>query len=116
MGDESVHLLFSMNRWEMRTKIIDLLKVGTNVVSDRYAYSGAAYSAAKGLDFDWCLGADRGLLQPDLVIYFDISAKDIANRAGFGDERFEKIEFQEKVGDQFRKFAAKGTAEADFLN
>jgi len=44
------------------------------MVCDRYAYSGVAYSVAKGLDFDWCLGVDRGLVQPDLVLYLDFSA------------------------------------------
>ena len=55
MGDEAVHLLFSMNRWETNSHLINMLQSGTNVVCDRYAYSGVAYSAAKGLSFDWCL-------------------------------------------------------------
>lgn len=93
MGNEAVHLLFSMNRWETKTQIIQKLEQGINVVCDRYAYSGVAYSAAKGLDFDWCLGADRGLLRPDIVFYIDVSAETIASRSGFGDERFERQEF-----------------------
>ena len=47
MGNEAVHLLFSMNRWEMKQQLTDLLASGTNVVCDRYAYSGVAYSVAK---------------------------------------------------------------------
>ena len=66
---------------------------GTNFVCDRYAYSGVAYSGAKGLDFQWCLNADRGLLKPDLVIYMDLDMETIKKRAGFGDERYEKVEF-----------------------
>ena len=93
MGDEAVHLLFSMNRWETKTQIIDKLKQGTTIVCDRYAYSGVAYSSAKGLPFDWCLGADRGLLRPDLVFFIDISSEAISGRSGFGEEIFEKIEF-----------------------
>ena len=64
-----------MNRWENKGWLAKELAKGANVVCDRYAYSGVSYSAAKGLDFDWCLGADRGLVQPDLVLYFDISAE-----------------------------------------
>ena len=97
MGNEAVHLLFSMNRWEMNTKLKELLTNGTNVVCDRYAYSGAAYSMAKGLSYEWCVGADRGLVQPDLVLYFDVSAEKLAQRGGYGDERFERLEFQQKV-------------------
>ena len=47
MGNEAVHLLFSMNRWEMKKQLTDILASGTNVVCDRYAYSGVAYSVAK---------------------------------------------------------------------
>ena len=47
MGNEAVHLLFSMNRWEMKRQLTDLLSRGVNVVCDRYAYSGVAYSVAK---------------------------------------------------------------------
>jgi len=93
MGDEAVHLLFAMNRWEMKKVILGKLNQGINIVCDRYAYSGVAYSAAKGLDFDWCLGADRGLIRPDLVFYIDIGAQKLAQRSGFGEERFEKVEF-----------------------
>ena len=70
MGKEAAHLLFSMNRWEEKQEIIDTLESGTNIICDRYAYSGISYSVAKGLSVEWCCGADRGLVQPDLVIYF----------------------------------------------
>jgi dTMP kinase len=30
------------------------LRAGTTLVVDRYSYSGVAFSAAKGLDLDWC--------------------------------------------------------------
>ena len=70
---------------------------------------------AKGLDFDWCLGADRGLVQPDLVIYFDISAEKLAQRSGFGEERFEKIEFQQKVEEAYNRFRDGGISHQEFL-
>lgn len=93
MCNESVHLLFAMNRWEYNNQLIDKLNQGVNIVCDRYAYSGVAYSAAKGLDFEWCLGADRGMLRPDFVFYMDVKAEETAKREGFGDERFEKQDF-----------------------
>ena len=74
IGHEVAHLLFSMNRWEEKKQIIDMLGSGVNVICDRYAYSGVAYSIAKDLGFEWCLGADRGLVMPDLIIYFNVSA------------------------------------------
>ena len=93
LNDEAVHLLFAMNRWEKKEQIIEDLKSGTNIVCDRYAYSGVTYSASKGLDFEWCLNADRGLIKPDLVIYINASMDTIKKRSGFGDERYEKTEF-----------------------
>ena len=67
-----------MNRWEQKDKLADLLlNQGINIICDRYSYSGVAYSSAKGLDFKWCLNADRGLIKPDLVIYIDVDIETI---------------------------------------
>jgi thymidylate kinase len=38
-------------------------------ICDRYAFSGVAFSSAKGLDLDWCMSCDRGLPAPDAVIF-----------------------------------------------
>ena len=70
-----------------------MLDRGVNVICDRYAYSGVAYSQAKALDFEWCLGADRGLVMPDLVLYFNVSADQLSKRDGYGKEKFESVEF-----------------------
>jgi len=39
--------MFSANRWEMKEDIIKDLNNGINLICDRYAFSGVAYSAAK---------------------------------------------------------------------
>lgn len=107
LSDESAHLLFSANRWELEKTIVDSLNGGTVVILDRYVYSGVAYSSAKGLDFEWCLNPDRGLPKPDATIF--LKYKDSATtstREGYGDERYENVSFQEKVALQFQKFAA----------
>ena len=104
LNDQAVHLLFAMNRWERKEFIIETLKAGTNIVCDRYAYSGVCYSAGKGLDFDWCQNADKGLIKPDLVIYIKTTMATIQAREGFGDERYEKTDLQAKVREQYDKF------------
>lgn len=48
MPDESIHLLFAINRWEAQNKIEQYLNEGTTIIVDRYSYSGAAYGFAKG--------------------------------------------------------------------
>lgn len=76
------------------------LRSGTTLIVDRYAFSGIAFSSAKGLDVEWCKvgisffvffvyidcsskpllsnnvhlqAPEAGLLAPDLVVYLDIS-------------------------------------------
>jgi dTMP kinase len=80
--------------------LISALQSGTTLVVDRYAYSGVAYSAAKGvpgMDVEWCRNPDIGLPAPDLVVYLRVSNAVAAARSGFGEERYEKAEFQDKV-------------------
>lgn len=86
-ADEAIHLLFTVNRWEAVNKMEQLLRDGITLIVDRYSYSGVAFSTAKGLDFDWCKNAERGLLKPDLVLMLNMTAEAISGRGGFGDER-----------------------------
>ncbi|ODN02539.1 Thymidylate kinase [Orchesella cincta] len=104
LSDEAIHLLFSTNRWEVMPKIRELLLNGESVVLDRYAFSGVAFSAAKGtLDLAWCMGPDVGLPQPDLVCFLNLSKEAASKRGDFGRERYEKTEFQDKVKSIFLK-------------
>lgn len=67
------------------------------VLCDRYYFSGISYTAVKGVDKEWCRGPDRGLKEPDLVIFIDIEADQVAKRPGFGKEKYEKMEYQREV-------------------
>lgn len=103
LTSDAAHELFSKNRWEFNDEIIGMLNSGKTVIADRYAFSGVAYSVAKGLDPDWCVLADRGLAAPDVVFFIDISPKEAAKRKGFGEERYENVCFQRKVDKAFEK-------------
>merc|ERR1719345_648666 len=103
LPDEVVHQLFSANRWELAASIVEELNAGTSVVCDRYAFSGVAYSAAKGLSLSWCQTPDIGLPVPDGVFFLHIEQSVGASRANFGDERYENTDMQTKVRDQFRE-------------
>ena len=50
---------------------------------------------------DWCKSCDDGLIAPDCVIYLDISIEDAAKRGNYGEERYEKEEFQRVVRTKF---------------
>ncbi len=97
----SSHLLFSANRWDEATKIVELLKSGINIIMDRYAYSGSAYSHAAGVNLKWCKGPDAGLPAPDLVFLFQTDPESQSKCTEWGDERNDITSFQEKVADSF---------------
>uniref|UniRef100_T1JGQ2 Thymidylate kinase n=1 Tax=Strigamia maritima TaxID=126957 RepID=T1JGQ2_STRMM len=102
--DHVIHLLFSANRWEFAQTIKSKLKKGINIIIDRYAYSGVAFSAAKqGMDINWCKQSDVGLPRPDLVLFLDISPERAAERSGYGDEIYESLELQNKVYANYLK-------------
>ncbi|CAH0701392.1 unnamed protein product [Spodoptera exigua] len=103
LSDEVVHLLFSANRWERAKSIIKTLEAGITVIVDRYCYSGVAFSAAKGLDLNWCKSPDIGLPKPDKVFFLTMPVDSIKQRNGFGNERYEVLSFQQKVSEIYSK-------------
>lgn len=115
---ETMHLLFSANRWELMPRLASLLEAGKTVVLDRYVYSGIAYSyvasragaggnnnggGRKPLALDWLAAPDVGLLQPDAIVFLKVSESVAQRRGGFGAERYEKLEFQRQVARCFEE-------------
>jgi len=103
LEDRAVHLLFSANRWECRERLLRSLHEGKTVILDRYAYSGVAFTSAKGIDVEWCKNPDRGLPRPDVVVYMKLSIEDAAKRGEYGQERYENVQFQRKVQSIFEE-------------
>jgi|TARA_R110002003_G_scaffold1640_3_gene23362 dTMP kinase len=119
--DHVIHLLFSANRWEAAyvpstkhskkhflteysASIKADIAAGTTIIIDRYYYSGCVYSAAKqdlSMSLEWCRKPDVGLPRPDLCVFLDISAEDAAKRGGYGTEKYEKKEMQDRVRELF---------------
>jgi len=104
LDDHAIHLLFSANRWELAPAIEKLLNAGTAVICDRYAFSGIAFSASKVtadsiplLSFEWCKSPDIGLPAPDLILFLDITPEKAKERGGYGEERYEKEDMQNRV-------------------
>lgn len=89
-----------------RKSITDALEAGTTVVCDRYAFSGIAFSAAKnlpGMSYEWCRSPDIALPAPDLTLFLAVSPEQQAARGGFGAERYEKADLQERVEHVFER-------------
>jgi dTMP kinase len=104
METRASHLLFSLNRWEKREWMLKKLESGTNLIVDRYAFSGVVYSHAQGAPLDWVKCPDQGLLRPDIVFQLDIGIDKIKERKDFGDEIYEKEEMQSKISKVFEVF------------
>ena len=86
------------------------IESGTTVISDRYAFSGMAFTGAKfamkeaseGETLTSALSSvDEGLPLPDLVIFLTLDETSASNRAGFGTERYENALLQREVARQF---------------
>uniref|UniRef100_A0A0N4U361 dTMP kinase n=1 Tax=Dracunculus medinensis TaxID=318479 RepID=A0A0N4U361_DRAME len=100
MEAREAHLVFSANRHAVFDKMKRKLENGVHLIVDRYAYSGIAYTMAKktfNMDITWAKLHDSGLLKPDCVIFFDVAFREAEKRDGFGHERFETYEMQNKV-------------------
>lgn len=117
LDDRAVHLLFSANRWEAAPFLLKtLIDNKTNIVCDRYAHSGLAFSSAKPSlenDLDWCQSCDVGLPAPDAVIFLDLSLEEAENRCGYGGERYEKKEMQKRVRQRFSELQRMDENDAD---
>ena len=88
-------------RGRFRSTITSLLESGTTVLADRYAFSGIAFSASKGLPYEWCRGPDINLPAPDLTLFLDLAPEKARERGGYGEERYEKEEMQKRVRGVF---------------
>lgn len=106
LEDETIHMLFSCDRYEHR-KHIEELRSRAIVLCDRYSMSGVVFSAFKGLDLEWCYSTEQNLPKPDLTVYMDIDIETIQKRNGFGDEVYEKIEVQERVAQYYKQLMGK---------
>ncbi|PQE21802.1 thymidylate kinase protein [Rutstroemia sp. NJR-2017a BBW] len=108
LSDQTIHLLFSANRWEKAEEIRDLIAKGYTIVCDRYYYSGMVYTSAKyldgspkKLDLKWCKNPEVGLPKPDLVVFLDLEAEEAEKRGGYGEEKYEEKSMQKRVREGF---------------
>jgi dTMP kinase len=99
-----------------RKWIVETLKQGYTIVCDRYYYSGMVYSAAKynpTLSLDWARAPDVGLPRPDVVVFLDLELEEAEKRGGYGDEKYEKKEMQQRVRELFLGLLKSHGSESD---
>ena len=61
----------------------------------------------------WCRCPDVGLPAPDVVFYLSLSPEAAQQRSMYGNERYEKAEFQAKVERQFGEMKDERWREVD---
>lgn len=101
---EALYLACQLFADDLSASIKEAVEAGIIVVVDRYYYSGCVYSAAKhnpSLDLNWARHPEEGLPRPDLCLFLELSAAEAAKRGGFGEERYEKKELQDRVRQLF---------------
>ena len=74
------------------------------VLADRYAFSGIAFSNAKGLPYTPQISPSPFQTSPFSSI--SLQKWQESERGGYGQERYEKEEMQKKVGDVFLRMAS----------
>jgi hypothetical protein len=80
--------------------IKETIAKGYTIVCDRYYYSGMIYSAAKQnpeLSLKWAKSPDIGLPRPDAVIFLNLDPEEAEKRGGYGTEKYERKEMQQRV-------------------
>jgi dTMP kinase len=101
-------LLFAADRIEhLETVIKPALERGEHVISDRYLESTLAYQTIDGVDSEWIETINSFAIKPDLVVILDINpATSLSRKHSATRERFETVEFLNKVRQSFKNRAA----------
>jgi dTMP kinase len=109
---------FEDRREHMRDVVEPALAAGRLVLSDRSYISTVAYQGARGLDASKILAeSEAEFARPDLILLFEISAKEglarVHARGGDGEPIFENLAFLERVAAIFEELDVDGLKRID---
>jgi dTMP kinase len=106
VAEEAIPLLFAADRADHTIRVINpAIEKGFVVISDRYLHSSLAYQQS-GMETnfgrDWLEKINRYSVNPDLVIFLDITPEEGLNRIGkwqriHDDKFFEDVETQKQI-------------------
>jgi len=113
VAEEALALLFAADRADhTERRIRPALVRGAVVVSDRYVHSSLAYQSrgmSRDLDLNWVRSITLYAIQPDMVIYLDVSPEVGQARLSNGQVRvkdhtyFESLAQQERIRSAYYK-------------
>jgi len=106
---ECLQLLFSADRaHHLEKEIIPILKQGSPVITDRYAFSTIAYGASEIQDKNWLIEINKLFILPDLTLFIKVSPKTCLERIRknrFHLELFEKEQSLTRVWQAYEELA-----------
>jgi len=106
VSEEALALLFAADRADhTERRIKPALEEGAVVVSDRYVHSSLAYQSrgmAKELDLGWIRMINRHALEPDAVVFLDVSPEVGQARLSNGQVRIKDHSYFESISQQER--------------
>lgn len=106
LNEKATYLTFIANRLELMDEMNSMLVDGTNIVVDRYVYSGLAYGKATGLTREFMSRFNEPFIQPDIVFY--TRPDEIHLDALYsGREIYETSSFQTMVLEEFESMCRK---------
>jgi len=77
---KDVAKLYADDRRLHQERIKKWIGEGVIVIADRYAYSNLAYQLVNGVDYDYLLSLDKGMIFPDLVFFVDTTIEEVIRR------------------------------------
>lgn len=92
INEKALQLLFSANRWERSDEMKEYIEKGTNILLDRYIYSGIAYGRE-----NYCFEVDKHLPEADLVLFLNITPEQVLSRKVLGSELFDDLQTQNRA-------------------
>ncbi|MGC8851232.1 MAG: dTMP kinase [Candidatus Micrarchaeia archaeon] len=103
---QCLELYVNDRREHLRNHIEPALAKGYVVLCDRYKYSTIAFQQAQGIPLAELMASQQSMRSPDLVLLLDLPAKigleRVREREGKeGNEKFEQLEFAEKVRQNY---------------
>lgn len=104
--------LFIFDReWHAANVLDPLVKIGLQIVCDRYDLSTDAYQSAQGMDMEKLIQEQEKLPSPNLTLLLDLSAEEALHRMGKDQQRtqeyFDNLDFQRKVRQNYLTAAQK---------
>lgn len=106
---ECLQLLFAADRaHHLEKEIIPILKQGSTVITDRYAFSTIAYGASEIQDRNWLVDINKPFILPDITFFIKVSPGACLERIRknrFHLELFEKEQALTKVWQNYEEIA-----------